>query len=542
MILASQSPRRIELMREAGYNIRVIPADIDETPFDGEAPLTLVERLARAKAAAIAAEHAEPNELTVAADTIVTFDDKILGKPANGDEARAMLRELSGRTHQVATGVCIVKAGDATAPHAAESLSFVDVTDVTFYELTEEQIERYVAPANPWTRPDTYGIQAQAAACSCMTFRATSTTWWACPSPASHARFKNSRNCIWRWVSPSAYNFAVPYGSRPGIRPGGKPIGENMDTLLEAIDVCNVDGFCFGNYTDEEAGTGCTVIVAPEGATGGVDVRGGAPASRETDLLRPENTVDKVHAVCLSGGSAFGLEAASGVARELESRGIGLPVGPTQVPIVCSSCIFDLAFGDPTVRPDIEAGIAAVREALDNTPTTLEQGNVGAGTGATVGKLMGPATCMKAGLGAAAVALGPIKVGAVVSVNACGNVVDPFTGEWVAGMRAAADSDQIVDMELAAFAAAGSMQMPLDRTNTTISCIVTNVELTKAQATKVSQMAADAYAHAIRPTHTTNDGDTIYTLASGKLGAQASAAVPLDLLGMLAVRPYRPPS
>ena len=293
-----------------------------------------------------------------------------------------------------------------------------------------------------------------------------------------------------------------------------------MDTLLEAIDVCDVDGFCYGNYTDEEAGTGCTVIVAPEGATGGVDVRGGAPASRETDLLRPENTVDKVHAVCLSGGSAFGLEAASGVARELESRGIGLPVGPTQVPIVCSSCIFDLAYGDPTVRPDIEAGIAAVREALDHTPTKLEQGNVGAGTGATVGKLMGPATCMKAGLGTAAVALGPVKVGAVVSVNACGNVVDPFTGE----------------MELAAFAAAGSMQMPLDRTNTTISCIVTNVELTKAQATKVSQMAADAYAHAIRPTHTTNDGDTIYTLASGKLGAQASAAVPLDLLGMLAVR------
>ena len=142
-----------------------------------------------------------------------------------------------------------------------------------------------------------------------------------------------------------------------------------MDTLLEAIDVCDVDGFCFGNYTDEEAGTGCTVIVAPEGATGGVDVRGGAPASRETDLLRPENTVDKVHAVCLSGGSAFGLEAASGVARELESRGIGLPVGPTQVPIVCSSCIFDLAFGDPTVRPDIEAGIAAVREQLAHFTT-----------------------------------------------------------------------------------------------------------------------------------------------------------------------------
>lgn len=141
MILASQSPRRIELMREAGYDIRVIPADIDETPFDDEAPLTLVERLARAKAAAVAAEHADPSELTIAADTIVTFDGKILGKPANEDEARTMLHELSGRTHQVATGVCIVRAGDVTAPHAAESLSFVDVTDVTFYELTDEQIE-----------------------------------------------------------------------------------------------------------------------------------------------------------------------------------------------------------------------------------------------------------------------------------------------------------------------------------------------------------------------------------------------------------------
>ena len=150
MILASQSPRRIELMREAGYNIRVIPADIDETPFDGEAPLTLVERLARAKAAAVAAEHAEPNELTVAADTIVTFDGKILGKPATEDEARTMLRELSGRTHQVATGVCIVKAGDTAAPHAAESLS---------YELTDEQIEHYVASGEPMDKAGAYGIQ-----------------------------------------------------------------------------------------------------------------------------------------------------------------------------------------------------------------------------------------------------------------------------------------------------------------------------------------------------------------------------------------------
>ena len=273
--------------------------------------------------------------------------------------------------------------------------------------------------------------------------------------------------------------------------------------------------------------------MAPDGATGGVDVRGGAPASRETDLLRPENTVDRVHAVCLSGGSAFGLEAASGVARELEKRGIGLPVGPTQVPIVCSSCIFDLAFGDAGARPDIEAGRAATCDALDSH-ALFPHGNAGAGTGATVGKLTGMECCMKGGLGSAAYQLGPIKVGAIVSVNACGNVIDPTTGAWVAGMRGAADSDIIVDMEDAAIDSAQSMQMPLDRTNTTISCIITNATLTKAQATKLSQMAADAYAHTIRPTHTTNDGDTIYALASGTLSSDIN--IPLDLLGILATR------
>ena len=310
----------------------------------------------------------------------------------------------------------------------------------------------------------------------------------------------------------------------------------SMTQALTPIDIVDIKGFKFGNYTDTQAGTGCTVIISKEGATGGVDVRGGAPASRETDLLRPENTVDKVHAVCLSGGSAFGLEAASGVARELERRGIGLPVGPTQVPIVCSSCIFDLAFGDPTVRPDIEAGVAAVRDALDGGPAPIPNGNFGAGTGATVGKLAGPEYCMKGGLGTAAFALGPVQVGAVVSVNACGNVADPTSGEWIAGMRADKDSTAVVDMVDAAFAQAGAMEMPLDRTNTTISAIVTNATLTKAQATKLSQMAADAYAHAIHPTHTTNDGDTIYALASGTLDGQASATVPLDLLGMMAVR------
>ena len=293
---------------------------------------------------------------------------------------------------------------------------------------------------------------------------------------------------------------------------------------LTPIPITSIPGFAFGHNTDLDAGTGCTAIVAPEGAVGGVDVRGAAPASRETDLLRPENTVDRVHAVVLSGGSAFGLEAASGAMRELEERGIGLDVGVGKVPIVCSSCLFDLAFGRADVRPSSMSGILAVRDALDRVErneTSLEEGCVGAGTGATVGKLAGPERCMKAGLGARAFQLGPLMVGAVSAVNAVGGT---------------ADGVDILNMEEAMLAMADQLAMPLDRTNTTISCIVTNATLTKAQATKVAQMAADAYAHTIRPTHTTNDGDSIYVLASGSLPADASERIPLDLMGLVATR------
>lgn len=306
---------------------------------------------------------------------------------------------------------------------------------------------------------------------------------------------------------------------------------------LTPIPITSIPGFKFGHFTDRSGGTGCTAIVAPEGAVGGVDVRGAAPASRETDLLRPENTVDRVHAVILTGGSAFGLEAASGAATELEKHGIGLDVGVGRVPIVCSSCLFDLAFGSPQARPTSFDGAVAVREALI-TPSSLPlaEGCVGAGTGATVGKLAGPERCMKAGLGARAFQLGPLMVGAVSAVNAVGNVVDPTTLQPVAGMRATADGLDILDMEEAMLAMADQLAMPLDRTNTTISCIVTNATLTKAQATKVAQMAADAYAHTIRPTHTTNDGDSIYVLASGSLPADASERIPLDLMGLVATR------
>ena len=305
-------------------------------------------------------------------------------------------------------------------------------------------------------------------------------------------------------------------------------------TTLSPIPITQVASFRIGHWTDEQAGTGCTAIIAPQGATGGVDVRGGAPASRETDLLRPENTVEVVHAVCLSGGSAFGLEAASGVARELEARGIGLDTGAALVPIVCSSCIFDLAFADAHRRPDVAAGIAAARAALDDDPdAALAEGCVGAGAGATIGKLAGPACAMKGGLGARAFALGALKVGAVAVVNACGNIVDPASGKTLAGMRTAPDAHTIADMEEAMLKAGSDVQMPLERTNTTISCIITNARLTKAQATKVAQIAADAYAHVIRPTHTTNDGDTIYVLATGEIsGAQPA----LDVIGLAATR------
>ena len=324
-----------------------------------------------------------------------------------------------------------------------------------------------------------------------------------------------------------------------------------MSLPYKPISIRAIEGFGIGNATLEKGGSGCTVIVAPKGAVGGVDIRGGAPASRETDLLKPENTVHEVHAVCLSGGSAFGLEAASGVARELEKHGIGLDVGVGIVPIVCSSCLFDLGFGDPHVRPGLEEGRSATREALallakdqglPNTsanagasgrcaPTDPDlQGNVGAGTGATVGKLNGFDRAMKGGLGCAALQLGNIKIGAIVAVNACGNVYDPQSQKCIAGMRASADALDIVSMEEELLAQGTQATMPLDRKNTTISCLITNARLTKAQATKVSQMAADAYAHTIRPTHTTNDGDTIYTLSHG------TEEAPLDLIGLLATR------
>lgn len=292
--------------------------------------------------------------------------------------------------------------------------------------------------------------------------------------------------------------------------------------------ITQIPGIFAGHHTDEVNGTGCTVVVCPAGATGGVDVRGGAPATRETDLLRPEETVQELHAVVLSGGSAYGLSASCGVAEELERRGYGLDVGVGIVPIVSGACLFDLACGNPNVRPTSVDGIEATMNALDNPGEPLERGNVGAGTGCTVGKLAGPAQCMKTGLGEAVEQAGNLVCGAISAVNACGDVVDPATGKPIAGMLAAPGSNELASTTETLLSLQANM--PLERTNTTISCVVTNAQLTKAQCTKVAQMAADAYAHAIRPTHTTNDGDTIFVMATGEVPAA------VDVVGVLATK------
>ncbi len=287
--------------------------------------------------------------------------------------------------------------------------------------------------------------------------------------------------------------------------------------------ITDVAGIQVGHWTDVEAPTGCTVVLCGEGATGGVDVRGSAPGTRETDLLRPINLVQEVHAVLLSGGSTFGLDAASGVVRWLEERKIGFDLGLDVgvVPIVPAAVLFDLDIGRADVRPTAEAGYAACQAARDGP---VVEGCVGAGTGATVGKLFGPKFATKSGLGTASLRIGHgIVVGALVAVNAFGDVVDPNSGQIVAGTRSPAGEGWADTVR--------AMQGDLDQTilgfaqNTTLGVVATDAILTKAQVNKVAQMAHDGLAMAIRPIHTMLDGDTIFALATGKAG-EASVGDP----------------
>ena len=272
-----------------------------------------------------------------------------------------------------------------------------------------------------------------------------------------------------------------------------------------------VDGVKVGHHTLSERPTGCTVILVEAGAVAGVDVRGGAPGTRETDLLDPAKTVQEVHAVVLSGGSAFGLDAASGVMRYLSERDIGYDTRIAKVPIVPAAILYDLGIGDdPTIRPTAECGYQAAEAA---TTDPVAEGNVGAGAGATIGKTGGQGRAMKGGVGSAAVARpGGLVVAALVAVNAVGDVIDPATGRVVAGVRTV-DGQRLADARILLRAGSSARGRPGE--NTTIGVVATNARLTQAQATVMAQMAHDGFARAIAPSHTPNDGDAIFALATG---------------------------
>jgi L-aminopeptidase/D-esterase-like protein len=287
----------------------------------------------------------------------------------------------------------------------------------------------------------------------------------------------------------------------------------------------DVAGIKVGHCTDERRPTGCTVVLCEAGAVAGVDVRGAAPGTRETDLLRPDNLVERVHAVLLSGGSAYGLAAADGVMQWLEEHGHGFQVGPARVPIVPAAVLFDLWLGDAKVRPDARAGYAACVAASTQPPA---QGSVGAGAGATVGKLFGIQRAMKGGIGTASIRIGDITVAALVAVNAGGDVVDPASGDVMAGARSA-DGRRVMGT-MAALLRGELPEAARAGLATTIGVVATDAMLSKVQASKLATMAHDGLARSINPVHTMTDGDTLFALATGASGK----AVHMTVLGALA--------
>jgi L-aminopeptidase/D-esterase-like protein len=278
--------------------------------------------------------------------------------------------------------------------------------------------------------------------------------------------------------------------------------------------ITDVPGIEVGHFSDTRRPTGCSVVITRQGAVGGVAVRGAAPGTRETDLLEPGNTVSQVHAVLLSGGSAWGLDAAGGVMRWLDEQGIGMNVGPARVPIVPAAVLFDLTLGDPTIRPDAQAGYAACANASAQAPA---QGNVGAGSGASVGKLFGMQRAMKGGIGTASVRVGSVTVGALVACNALGDVIDPDTGALIAGARHAGvqgNSQGLCDTRRSLLAGVPPLPI-LAGTNTTIGVIGTDAKLSKTQAQRLAQIGHDGLARSINPVHTLSDGDTLFALSTG---------------------------
>jgi L-aminopeptidase/D-esterase-like protein len=295
---------------------------------------------------------------------------------------------------------------------------------------------------------------------------------------------------------------------------------------MRELNFFEIDGIKVGHCEDLDAATGCTVIICEEGASGGVAVRGGAPGTRETDLLNPMEMVQFIHAVVLSGGSAFGLDASGGVMEYLEEKGIGFDVGVTKVPIVCQAVLFDLIIGNHKIRPDKKMGYAACKNS--ELPCENLQGNVGAGTGATVGKILGPNNSMKGGLGTCAFQIGDLQVGAIVAVNALGDIINPQNGEIIAGAisddkYAFLNTEQIMLQQY-------SEKINRFSGNTTIGLVATNAILSKPEANKVASMSHNGYGRTIKPAHTMYDGDTIFTMATNKVNAD------INVVGFLATR------
>mgnify|MGYP001823455559 FL=1 len=286
--------------------------------------------------------------------------------------------------------------------------------------------------------------------------------------------------------------------------------------------ITDVTGIRVGHAQDVGALTGCTVVLCEGGAVGGIDQRGGAPGTRETDGLHPMHLVNQVHGITLSGGSAFGLDSAAGVVRYLEQRGVGFDVRVARVPIVPGAILFDLGIGSADVRPDAEMGYQACLNASTDKPA---EGNVGAGTGATVGKILGMGHAMKSGIGSASVEIGAqVVVGAIVAVNAFGDIIDPATSQIVAGARSLEEDAPEMGtqgyfadtMEVLKSLADGTILGYASRSNTVIGVVATNARLDKEQVNKVAQMAQDGLARTVRPAHTLLDGDTIFALATGE--------------------------
>lgn len=286
-----------------------------------------------------------------------------------------------------------------------------------------------------------------------------------------------------------------------------------MNSLIKEISIKDLEGVSIGHAQDDEAKTGVSVIYFQNGAQAGCDISGGGPASRETPLTDPLTADNPLNAVVLSGGSAYGLAASDGVMRCLEENRIGYNTGYALVPLVCQSCIYDLGYGKNNVRPDAAMGYAACKNAMESCNESM--GNVGAGTGASVGKLLGMKQATKAGLGIHAIQVGELKIAAVVAVNAFGDIFNPENGQKVAGLLDPARK-VFVDLEQV-FLSFMSAPKDLFNSNTTIGCIITNAKFDKAKLNKIAAMTRNAYARCINPVGTMADGDSIYACSVGEV-------------------------